>query len=183
LKSESGIGPADVISFWREAGSEKWFKKDTEFDRVIADRFAALHAEAASGRLADWAGTPEGALALILIFDQFSRNMFRGTPEAFATDELAAATAQKAIDAGFDKDIESEFLTFLFLPLMHSESIVDQERCVIALHAIAPHNLSYAREHERIIRRFGRFPHRNPILGRHMTPAEQAFIDGGGFAG
>jgi uncharacterized protein (DUF924 family) len=183
LSSADGLGPADVIAFWREAGAEKWFKKDADFDRGIADRFAALHAEAAAGRHQDWAATPEGALALLIVLDQFSRNMFRGTPKAFATDELAAEVARGAIEKKFDTAIERDFLSFLYLPLMHSESITDQERCVAALHAVAPHNLPYAREHERIIRRFGRFPHRNPILGRHMTPAEQAFIDGGGFAG
>jgi uncharacterized protein (DUF924 family) len=183
LSSADGLGPAGVIAFWREAGPEKWFKKNADFDRAIADRFAALHAEAAAGRHQDWAATPEGALALIIIFDQFSRNMFRGTPKAFEQDKLASAVARKAADAAFPEKVEPEFISFFFMPLMHSESITDQERRVLAMHAVAPHNLGYAREHERIIRRFGRFPHRNPILGRHMTPAEQAFIDGGGFAG
>jgi uncharacterized protein (DUF924 family) len=183
LKSESGLGPADVIAFWREAGSEKWFKKDTEFDRAIGDRFTALHEEAASGRLNGWAETPEGALALILILDQFSRNMFRGTPKAFAADALALEIAHRAIDAGFDKLVPAELCLFMYLPFEHTDSIVEQERCVRLTHAGALSVLPYAIEHERIIRRFGRFPHRNSILGRHMTPAEQAFIDGGGFAG
>jgi uncharacterized protein (DUF924 family) len=183
LSSAGDLGPAGVIAFWREAGPEKWFKKNADFDRAIADRFASLHVEAAAGRLQDWSATPEGALALIVILDQFSRNMFRGTSKAFEQDELASAIARKAGSAGFAEKVEPELISFFFMPLMHSESITDQERCVSAMHAVAPHNLPYAREHERIIRRFGRFPHRNPILGRHMTPAEQAFIDGGGFAG
>ena len=174
----------EVLRFWfTELPRQQWFAGSATLDEQIRSRFLDVHRMVAAAPEDALLADAKTALAAVIVLDQFSRNMFRGTPEAFATDELAAATAQKAIDAGFDKDIESEFLTFLFLPLMHSESIVDQERCVIALHAIAPHNLSYAREHERIIRRFGRFPHRNPILGRHMTPAEQAFIDGGGFAG
>jgi uncharacterized protein (DUF924 family) len=183
LKSESGISPADVIAFWREAGTEKWFRKDAEFDRAVADRFAALHAQAAAGRLRDWATTPEGALALILILDQFSRNMFRGTPMAFATDELACGIARQAADAGFDNLVPAELRLFMYLPFEHTESIAEQERSVLLFHAFAPSVLPYAREHERVIRRFGRFPHRNPILGRHMTPAEQAFLDNGGFGG
>lgn len=183
MKSESGIGPADVVAFWREAGTEKWFKKDAEFDRAIADRFAALHDDAASGRLNDWATTPEGALALILVLDQFSRNMFRGTPKAFAADELGCAIAHRAVEAGFDNLVPEEMRLFMYLPFEHTESIAEQERCVRLCHAFAFSVLPYAREHERIIRRFGRFPHRNPILGRHMTPAEQAFLDNDGFAG
>jgi uncharacterized protein (DUF924 family) len=183
LTSVSGVGPADVVAFWREAGPERWFKKDADFDRAIVERFDALHGEAAAGRLQDWAATSDGALALIIVLDQFSRNMFRGTPKAFAQDELASATARKAIDAGFDISVGEDLRSFFYTPLMHSESIRDQERSVSLYHAIAPHYLRYAREHEQIIRRFGRFPHRNLIVGRPMTPAEQAFIDGGGFGG
>jgi uncharacterized protein (DUF924 family) len=181
--SEGLVGPADVVSFWRDAGPEKWFKKDPEFDRAIAERFASVHAEAAAGRKRDWAKTPEGALALILVLDQFSRNMFRNTPKAFAQDEMACAIACEAVDAGFDKEVAPELRFFLHMPFMHAETIAEQERCVSIFHHVAPDNLSYARDHERIIRRFGRFPHRNQILGRHTSPAEQAFLDGGGFAG
>jgi uncharacterized protein (DUF924 family) len=183
LSNESSVGPADVVAFWREAGPERWFNKNADFDRAIAERFTSVHAEAAAGRLQNWAATPEGALALILVLDQFSRNMFRGTPKAFSQDELASATARVAIDAGFDKAVDPQMRFFFHLPFMHSEGIAEQERCVLVFHALAPDGLSHARDHERIIRRFGRFPHRNPILGRHMTPAEQAFLDGGGFAG
>ena len=183
MSNESGVGPADVVAFWKEAGPEKWFRKDAEFDRAIADRFGALHAQAAAGTKNDWAATPEGALALLLVLDQFSRNMFRGTPKAFSQDEMALAIAIKAVDAGFDQKLPQELRFFMYLPFEHAESIADQERCVLLVHASAPLALPYALEHERIIRRFGRFPHRNPILGRHMTPAEQAFLDGGGFAG
>ena len=178
-----GAGAADVVSFWQEAGPEKWFKKDLEFDRAIAERFASLHAEAAAGRKSDWAKTPDGALALILVLDQFSRNMFRGSPRAFSQDKMACAIARKAVDAGFDKLVPAELRFFMYMPFEHTEAIAEQERCVLLIHAVAPGVLPYARDHERIIRRFGRFPHRNVILGRHTTPAEQAFLDGGGFAG
>jgi uncharacterized protein (DUF924 family) len=181
--SESEFGPADVVAFWREAGPKKWFNKDAAFDRAVAERFGALHAEVAAGGKADWAKTPEGALALILVLDQFSRNMFRGTPKAFAQDEMAAAIAEKAIEAGFDHVVPPDLRFFMYMPFEHAESIAEQERCVLYMHAFAPSVLPYAREHEKIIRRFGRFPHRNAILGRHTTPAEQAFLDGGGFAG
>lgn len=183
MTSVGGVAPADVIAFWREAGPEKWFRKDADFDRAIAERFGAVHAEAAAGRLQDWAATPDGVLALIIVLDQFSRNMFRNRPEAFAQDELASATARNAIDAGFDMAVGRDLRSFFYTPLMHSEAIADQERSVLLYHALAPDYLRYALEHEEIIRRFGRFPHRNPILGRYMTPAEQAFIDGGGFGG
>jgi uncharacterized protein (DUF924 family) len=183
LNSESGADPAQVVAFWREAGPDKWFKKNADFDRSIIERFGALHGDAVAGRLQDWAATPEGALALVLILDQFSRNMFRGIPKAFSGDEMALAIAVKAIDAGFDKELSPELSGFFHMPFMHSEAIADQMRCVSLVHAFTPQNLRYAREHERIIRRFGRFPHRNPILGRHSTPAEQAFMAGGGFAG
>ena len=183
MSEASGAGPADVIAFWKGAGPEKWFKKDTEFDRAISERFASLHAEAAAGRKHAWAATPEGALALILVLDQFSRNLFRGTPKAFSQDEMACAIASDSVDAGFDRLIPPRLCFFMYLPFEHTDRIAEQERCVQLVHAHARDALPYALEHERIIRRFGRFPHRNPILGRHTTPAEQAFLDGGGFAG
>jgi uncharacterized protein (DUF924 family) len=171
------------VTFWREAGPETWFKKDAAFDGAIADRFGELHARAAAGHFAAWASTPEGALALVLLLDQFSRNLCRGSPQAFAQDERALEIARAAIHAGFDQALPSELRAFFFMPFMHSERIADQERCVALCHAYAPFNLRYALEHERIIRRFGRFPHRNAVLGRTMSAAEQTFMDGGGFAG
>lgn len=179
----SGTGPADVIAFWREAGPDRWFNKSEAFDRSIAERFAGLHAEAAAGKLAAWADDAEGSLALILLLDQFSRNMFRGKAEAFAQDRMALAVARKAIEAGFDGAVPAELRFFLYLPFMHAEAIAEQEECVALFHSIAPDGLKFARDHEQIIRRFGRFPHRNPALGRHTSPAERAFLDGGGFAG
>jgi uncharacterized protein (DUF924 family) len=180
----AGAVPHDVVAFWRDAGPEKWFRKDAAFDAAIRQRFGALHEAAAAGRLDGWAENPEGALALILLLDQFSRNLHRGSPLAFAQDVRARSVAERAIAAGFDLAVPADLRLFLYLPFEHSEAIADQERCVRLCHALPDRGLlPYARDHERIIRRFGRFPHRNAALGRHTTPAEQAFLDGGGFAG
>jgi len=175
---------ADVVAFWRDAGPDKWFAKDEGFDRAVAGRFGALHAKASAGAKNDWAGSAAGALALILLLDQFSRNIHRGSANAFAQDSMARETAGKAVDAGLDRAVDPQLRQFFYLPFMHSESIVDQERCVCLCHGLPdPGTLPHALEHARIIRRFGRFPHRNAVLGRHTTPAERAFLDGGGFAG
>lgn len=183
MSEASKPGPADVVAFWREAGPDKWFKKNDDFDHAIVERFAALHDEAAGGRLDEWAATPEGAIALVLVLDQFSRNMFRGSEKAFAQDARALEAAKRAVASGFDEKIPPELRFFLYLPLMHCEAIAEQRECVRLFHAVAPDGLKFAREHEEIIRRFGRFPHRNAALGRHTTPAERAFLDGGGFSG
>lgn len=176
--------PGEVLQFWRDAGPDKWFEKDSDFDCAIEARFAALHSEAAGGGMGHWRGAPESALALLIVLDQFSRNMFRGSAKAFAQDALAREIALEVLREKIHHDIDPTLRNFVYLPLMHSESIVDQTMCVRLVHALsgAP-GLSYAREHERIIRRFGRFPHRNAALGRHTSPAEQAFLDAGGFAG
>jgi uncharacterized protein (DUF924 family) len=182
--TDKAAGPADVVAFWRDAGQKKWFNKDEAFDREIAERFGALHAEAAAGKLSDWAGSPEGALALILLLDQFSRNLFRGSPQTFAQDARALEVARESLDAGFDKEVEPELRMFFYMPFMHSEAIADQQRCVSLFHSLSGGEaLKHAHEHEQIIRRFGRFPHRNAVLGRHTSTAEQSFLDGGGFAG
>ena len=176
--------PAEVIAFWREAGPEHWFEKDEVFDEAIRARFLALHERAAAGELKDWENSTEGTLALLLLFDQFPRNMFRGTARAFATDELARAIAAGALLKGFDAQVPSDLRTFLYLPFEHSEDMADQERG-LALYTAAgdQDDLKWAQIHADIIRRFGRFPHRNAALGRSTTPEEQAFLDAGGFAG
>jgi uncharacterized protein (DUF924 family) len=184
VSGNANPGPEDVVAFWLKAGQDKWFKKDEAFDREIAERFLDLHGEVAVGRKASWAATAEGALALVLVLDQFSRNMFRNTPKAFAQDEMASDIAIKAIDEGYDRRVSEGLAFFFHMPFMHSERIADQERAVLYFHARgAGEGLRFARLHEEAIRRFGRFPHRNPILGRHMTPAEQAYLDSGGFTG
>jgi len=176
--------PHDVLQFWFTAGPDKWFKKDAAFDAEIRARFLAAHEAAAAGRLADWEATADGALALLILLDQFPRNMFRNDARTFATDAEARTIAGRAIARGFDGQVAAERRSFFFLPFMHSEVLADQERAV-ALYREAGNSdgLKWAEQHADIIRRFGRFPHRNKLLGRKTTPEEQAFLDGGGFAG
>jgi uncharacterized protein (DUF924 family) len=179
-----GIAAApDLLAFWRAAGPDKWFAKDAAFDAEIAERFLATYEAAAAGALG-WDATPEGALALLIVLDQFPRNMFRGSARAFAADPLAREVAARAIARGFDQHVTVPERSFFYLPFEHSETLADQERCV-ALNR-ASHDadaLKWAEIHADIIRRFGRFPHRNAVLGRATTAKEQAFLDGGGFAG
>jgi uncharacterized protein (DUF924 family) len=178
------ISPAEVIAFWTEAGAKRWFGKDEAFDTQIRERFLATHEAAAAGELADWERAPEGSLALLLLLDQFPRNMFRGSRRSYTTDPQALALAERAIARGDDKRVPKELRTFFYLPHQHVEDLAMQKRGV-ALYQDAgdPDGLKWAELHADIIRRFGRFPHRNPILGRSTTPDEQAFLDSGGFAG
>lgn len=175
--------PAEIVAFWRAAGAERWFKKDAAFDDSIRDKFLPTQEAAAAGRFSHWEASAEGALALLLLFDQFPRNMFRNSPRAFANDAMARAVAKRSIAAGFDRDM-GPLRQFFFLPFMHSEDMADQERG-IALYAAAgdDHGLKSSHFHADIIRKFGRFPHRNAVLGRHSTPEEIAFLDDGGFSG
>jgi uncharacterized protein (DUF924 family) len=175
--------PAAIVAFWRAAGSDRWFKKDLAFDDEIKRRFLSTYEAAAAGKLTDWEQTAEGALALLLLLDQFPRNMFRGEARAFATDPLARAIASRAILNGFDGAFP-DLRNFFYLPFEHSENLADQERCIALNKAVGDADgLKWAEIHADIIRRFGRFPHRNAVLGRVTTPDEQAFLDGGGFAG
>lgn len=177
-------GIRDVLTFWFEAGPERWYTKDTGFDEEIRERFLALHEQAAEGGLTAWEQVPKAALALIILLDQFPRNMFRGTPRSFATDPLARDVAGRAILRGFDRTVEPIERQFFYLPLMHSEELADQDHCLALYKANGPaEGLPFAEEHRAIIIRFGRFPHRNPLLGRAMTEDEQRFLDEGGFAG
>jgi uncharacterized protein (DUF924 family) len=188
--SESGpagamqLRPEDVTAFWREAGPKKWFTKDEAFDHEIATKFLAMHEAAAAGRFSDWEATPEGALALLLLLDQFPRNMFRNSARAFATDPLARAIADRALARGFETSVAASERSFFLLPFEHSEKLADQERS-LALSRAANGGYAdrWAELHADIIRRFGRFPHRNALLGRATTAEEQAFLDAGGFAG
>ena len=175
--------PADIIGFWRDAGPAKWYKRDEAFDREIGERFGGVHAAAAAGAHADWARTAEGSLALLILLDQFSRNLYRGSPKAFAQDAQARAIAGAAIDSGFPAEVEPGLGEFFCMPFMHSESHPDQMRCIVLSHRYGTANtVKFAQIHERIIRRFGRFPHRNEVLGRHTSPAERQFLEGGGFS-
>jgi uncharacterized protein (DUF924 family) len=181
----SGIaGPDDVLAFWRAAGPDKWFKKDAAFDAEISTRFLPTYEAAAAGKLGDWEASASGALALVIVLDQFPRNMFRGDARAFAADRFARAVADHAIARGHDRRFAMPERTFFYLPFTHSENIVDQERCVALARATGDADtVKWAEIHADAIRRFGRFPHRNAILGRATTAAERKFLDGGGFAG
>jgi uncharacterized protein (DUF924 family) len=172
-----------VVDFWREAGPKLWFAKDEFFDRRFRERFLLAHEAAARGELAAWTSTPYGALALLLLLDQFPRNAFRGTPRMYSTDEMAREIAKAVIAAGHDREVETELSLFIYLPFAHSEDLADQERSVELVRRLGQPSLSHAQRHRDIIRRFGRFPHRNAILGRTMSPDEQDFLNHGGYAG
>ena len=175
---------AEVVMFWQAAGPDRWFTKDDAFDKEIREGFFDTYEAAAAGKLSDWEQNAQGALALLILLDQFPRNMFRGDARAFATDPLARAITAGAIVRGFDSQVPKELRGFFYLPFEHSEDLADQERCIALNKAIGDaENLKWAEIHANIIRRFGRFPHRNAALGRTTTPEEQAFLDGGGFAG
>ncbi|MER8914961.1 DUF924 family protein [Mesorhizobium sp. M0761] len=174
---------AAVVGFWWQAGPAAWFAKDAAFDREFRDRFLRLHEAAARGDCDGWMATPYGALALLLLLDQFPRNAFRDTPRMYASDGKARAIATEAIDAGFQRMVDPSLRLFFGLPFAHSEAIADQDRSVALSRDIGPSDLKRAEHHRDIIRRFGRFPHRNPILGRAMHAQEQRFLDEGGFAG
>jgi uncharacterized protein (DUF924 family) len=174
----------DVLDYWRGLGPQRWYAKDDAVDAQIRRMFLPLYRAAAGGLLADWEGDAERALALVIVLDQFPRNMFRGSAAAFAADPLARAAAGRAIARGFDRHFALPERRFLYMPFMHSEALADQERsCELCREAQDQDGLAYAEQHAGIIRRFGRFPHRNKLLARETTPQEQAFLDAGGFAG
>ena len=174
---------ADVVRFWREAGYKAWFAKDDAFDDSFRARFAEPHAAAVRGELSAWEATPEGALALILLLDQFPRNCFRGSPRMFASDALAVTAADRAVAAGYDLATEEGLRAFFYLPYEHAEDMALQDRCVALNQPLGGEWLRFAEIHRDIIRRFGRFPHRNELLGRETTPEELIFLNSGGFAG
>ena len=180
--------PLDIVGFWRSAGPRKWFAKDAGFDSIIALKFEQTHYRASQRRYDHWAQTPEGALALLILLDQFPRNLYRDTAHAFATDPLARMFARAALAAGHDQATEPLLRPFFYLPFEHSESLADQEFSVELCAALQAdsgdeNTIKWALEHRDIIARFGRFPHRNAVLGRETTPEEQVFLDEGGFAG
>jgi uncharacterized protein (DUF924 family) len=176
--------PNDVIGFWRSAGPEKWFKKRDAFDEAIRLKFEPVHHRAARGEYDAWADSADGALALVILLDQFPRNLYRGSAHAYATDPKARSIARPAIERGFDRQAERILRNFFYLPFEHSEDITDQDFALaLCAETGIEDDLKWARLHRDIIVRFGRFPHRNLALGRVTTPEEQAFLDEGGFAG
>jgi uncharacterized protein (DUF924 family) len=175
--------PEEVVAFWQEAGPTLWFAKDPAFDRRFHETFLRAHEMAARGELDGWQTTAIGALALILLLDQFPRNAFRGTRRMYASDAAARRVAAAAVARGLTRRLPDQLKIFVYLPFAHSEDIADQDRSVALFRQIGGLGRSHSERHRDIIRRFGRFPHRNPILGRDMTEQEQRFLDDGGFAG
>ena len=176
--------PDEVVAFWREAGPDRWFKPDDAFDAACRERFLLTHEAAARGDLNEWELSPDGALALVLLLDQFPRNMFRGTRRVYRTDPAAVDAADRAIEKGFDREVDPALRRFLYLPFMHSEELRDQERSVTLNEATGEAEpIKWARRHWDIVARFGRFPHRNALLGRESTEEEKRFLQESAFAG
>ena len=176
--------PNDILTFWTNAGPAKWFAAKPAFDEAIRLKFEGLHHAAARGEYDDWAVTPEGALALLIVLDQFPRNLYRKSGHAFATDPKARAIARAAVENGWHTRVDPQLRQFMLLPFQHSEDLTDQDLGLSLAESLGDAELTkWHRIHRDIIARFGRFPHRNPMLGRKTTAEEQAFLDGGGFAG
>lgn len=174
----------NVIDFWVDAGPQLWFRGGDAFDCRCRDSFLDLHLAAARGELADWADTAESALALILLLDQMPRNIFRGSAHAYATDPMALSVADHAIAQAYDQQFEADLRSFFYIPFMHSEQLVDQQRCTALFSKLPGENADkWAVHHRGIIERFGRFPHRNRLLGRESTAEERAWLKDGGFQG
>jgi len=175
--------PQTVIDFWKSAGPKRWFAKDDAFDATFRETFHATHLQAARRELESWLDSAEGALALLVLLDQYPRNAFRGTAHMFATDPLARLYAQRMVDAGLDQQVEPALRAFCYLPFEHSQDPRDQQRSLILNQQLDANTYRWAKEHAQIIERFGRFPHRNAVLARGTTDEERAFLDKGGFAG
>jgi uncharacterized protein (DUF924 family) len=178
----------DIIGFWRDAGTKRWFTHDPAFDGTITERFGEAHIAASRGVLSGWEKTADGALALLILTDQFPRNMYRGSAHAFATDAMARAIADRAIAQGLDMACAPDLRQFFYLPFQHHEDLGSQMRAValtekLVADGAAAEDLKYARLHQELIARFGRFPHRNAMMGRISTPQETEYLANGGFAG
>lgn len=178
-------GPVEVLDFWLgEIGPDGWYAGGDEIDGLCRDRFLEVWQAAQEGHLEHWIDGPAGTLAYLVVTDQFSRNIHRGSALAFATDIRARAAARRALDEGWDLGAPEPDRQFFYLPLEHSEDIADQDLCVRLMEERlpgAPENLLHARAHREVIRRFGRFPFRNAALGRETTAEEQAFLTEGGY--
>jgi uncharacterized protein (DUF924 family) len=189
VPSEAGLPaakPEEVLDYWfgrqGEPGygefREAWFRKDPEFDQRVRDRFEALYERAATGELDDWKEEAHSCLALVILLDQFPRNMFRGDPRSYAADRKAQETAEYAVDRAFDRELPEFQRMFLYMPFMHSEDLEHQRRSVELFGRLGGEGdpSYYAVRHMEIIERFGRFPHRNDVLGRRTTPEEAEFL-------
>lgn len=174
---------AEVVAFWTEAGPDRWYRKDEAFDAVFRDRFLPTHEAASRGELSGWVRDPEGALALLVLLDQFPRNAFRGSARTYATDPLARGVAHEARQRAFDRTVAEPLRQFFRLPFTHSEWLPDQQRSMEMGREAGGEGERWARHHHDVVARFGRFPHRNALLGRRSTPEEEAFLAQGGFTG
>jgi uncharacterized protein (DUF924 family) len=172
------LSAQDILEFWfTEPASRYWFSSTPAFDAEIRERFESVWTQARDGALSGWEQTPDGSLALVIVLDQFPLNMYRGLAISFSTEAQARAVAGRAIRRGFDRQLHRERLAFLYLPYMHSEKLADQQRSVELFEAAGlVRNLEFARGHREIVRRFGRFPHRNRILGRASSAEELAWL-------
>lgn len=175
--------PAEIVAFWEEAGPARWFAKEPAFDALFRDHFLAAYEVAAGGGHDDWAATAEGALALLILLDQFPRNVFRGSPQSFATDAKALEIAEQAVANGLDQQYPLPIRIFFYLPFEHSEELTDQQASVRLFEGSGQLFVDYAALHLDVIQRFSRFPHRNEILGRVSTPEELSYMAEGGFSG
>lgn len=170
------LGSLDIIDYWFSGRSEKyWFSSTPEIDKEIKRRYEKLWLRAADGLYDEWQNSAEGSLALVIILDQFPLNMFRGQPKSFQTEKKAVKIVLNAISQGFDKKLSKDKLLFLFMPLMHSENMEDQD-LQVKLFQKYNFNLEYSKHHRDIVKRFGRFPHRNATLGRKSTEAEIKYL-------
>ncbi|MBD3662962.1 DUF924 family protein [Sulfitobacter aestuariivivens] len=179
-------GPEEILNFWLdEIGPKGWYDSSDDLDQQIRDTFQSTWEAACDGTFSLWLTYPTGALAYIVLMDQFPRNMFRGTGKAFASDRAALAAAKQAIERGWDMKIDEPARQFFYMPLMHSENLCDQDRCVRLMCERMPesreNNLLHARAHREVIRQFGRFPYRNDALARETTALEKAYVEGGGY--
>ncbi len=170
--------PDETLKFWFEdIDRSLWFKKDANFDKLLAERFGALHAQVSLGELSAWRDTPHGRLAEIIVLDQFSRNLFRDSAKAFAQDGMALVLAQEAVRCGADAQLSAQERVFLYIPYMHSESLAIHEVAVALFTGNGiQNNLDYELKHKAIIEHFGRYPHRNAVLDRASTPEELEFL-------
>ena len=170
----------EVVTFWREAGPDRWFACDDAFDARFRERFLDAHFAAARRQFEHWMDDADGALALVLLLDQFPRNCFRRSGHAYATDPLVRYYATRAVEAGLDARVDPALRVFMYLPFEHSEDSADQARSIELMRLVDAGYMQYAVAHRDVIARFGRFPHRNRELGRESTPEEQAWLDAGG---
>ncbi len=179
------IGPEEILKFWLDdIGEEKWYAVDDDLDQAIRDKFLSTWQAACDGKFSLWLTYPSGALAYIILTDQFPRNMFRGEGRAFSSDKIALAAAKSSLHRGWDVKIDPPGRQFFYLPLMHSENLIDQDRCVRLMCDRMPKsesNMLHARAHRQVIRTFGRFPYRNEALGRTHTALEKSYIADGGY--